>query len=55
MKKIARKMMRMTEDINEKLDDIGDHHFERINCITCHRGNTTPSMSLDSVQRRLLK
>jgi hypothetical protein len=55
MKKIARKMMRMTEDINDKLDDIGDHNFEPIACITCHRGNTHPSLSLDSVQRTLLK
>jgi hypothetical protein len=48
-KRIARRMMRMTEDINEKLADIGDKEFENIQCATCHRGHTHPSRGLDSV------
>jgi hypothetical protein len=55
MKVIARKMMRMTKDINERIDDIGDGHFERVSCITCHRGQTAPSATLDSIGRSLLK
>jgi hypothetical protein len=50
-KRIARKMMRLVQETNEDLDDIGDRHFERISCITYHRGNTQPSMSLDSANR----
>ena len=47
-KRIARKMMMMTRNINEKLDDIGDGDFERVSCITCHRGHTQPSFTLDT-------
>ncbi|RYZ45777.1 MAG: c-type cytochrome, partial [Sphingobacteriales bacterium] len=32
-KKIARKMMRMTEDVNDRLEDIGDHEFERAHAV----------------------
>jgi hypothetical protein len=51
-KRIARKMMRMTKDINEKLNDIGDHQFEKVGCVTCHRGWTQPSHTVDSLQRQ---
>lgn len=50
-KRIARRMMRMTKDINEKLDDMGDHEFETIQCATCHRGHEHPSEGLDSMFR----
>lgn len=50
-KRITRKMMQLVQETNKKLDDIGDRHFERISCVTCHRGNTEPSLSLDSVNR----
>jgi hypothetical protein len=49
-KRIARKMMLMTRNINDKLEDIGDHEFERVSCITCHRGHTQPSFTLDSAR-----
>jgi len=49
-KRIARKMMLMTKTINNKLDDIGDGKFERVSCITCHRGHTQPSFTLDSAE-----
>jgi hypothetical protein len=49
-KHIARKMMQMTEKINRKyLDKIGNHHFETIQCVTCHMGRTTPIVSIDSL------
>ncbi|MCD6064551.1 MAG: c-type cytochrome [Flavipsychrobacter sp.] len=51
-KRIARRMMRMTKDINEKLDDMGDKEFENIQCATCHRGHQHPSAGLDSIFRR---
>jgi hypothetical protein len=47
-KRIARKMMLMTRNINDKLEHIGDKQFERVSCITCHRGHTQPSFTLDS-------
>ena len=48
-KRIARRMMRMTKDINEKLADISDNEFENIQCATCHRGHQHPSAGLDSM------
>ena len=48
-KRLARKMMMMTRNINEKLHDIGDGDFERVSCITCHRGHTQPSFTLDTL------
>ena len=54
-KRIARKMMLMTKGINEKLDDLGDGKMERISCITCHRGQTQPSFTLDTTVRSELK
>lgn len=50
-KRIARRMMRMTKNINERLDDMGDHEFENISCATCHRGHTHPSAGVDSIFR----
>ena len=50
-KQIARKMMRMTRDINERLGDMGDGAFEKVSCMTCHRGHTQPSFTMDSLQR----
>ena len=47
-KRIARKMMMMTKEINEELDDISDGKFERVDCITCHRGFAHPSAGLDT-------
>jgi hypothetical protein len=54
-KRIARKMMLMTRGINEKLDHLGHGEFERISCITCHRGHTQPSFTLDTSFRSSLK
>jgi hypothetical protein len=54
-KRIARKMMMMTKNINEKLDDVGDGQFERVSCITCHRGHTQPSFTLDTSASSVLK
>jgi hypothetical protein len=54
-KRIARKMMLMTKNINEKLDDMGDGQLERVSCITCHRGHTQPAHTLDTSIHSILK
>ena len=46
-KKVARAMMRMTDEINSKLlPASGRRQLTRVRCITCHRGITDPE-SLD--------
>lgn len=52
-KRVARKMMRMVKDINERVADMGNGKFtDRVGCVTCHRGNTQPSVSLDTALRQ---
>jgi hypothetical protein len=49
-KKIAREMMRMSQDINEKyLKSIAGLKSEKptVNCTTCHRGQVKPALNLD--------
>jgi hypothetical protein len=52
-KRTARKMMRMTKGINENLDHWGHGDFERVSCMTCHRGHTEPSFTLDTFRSGL--
>ena len=50
-KNIARKMMMMTDSINTNfISKMGDE-FERITCVTCHRGSITPMVSVDSLMK----
>lgn len=44
-KRIARDMWRMTGEINERVKTIVDEEA-RINCTTCHRGQTDPALEL---------
>jgi hypothetical protein len=47
-KQIARKMIRMTADINKKyISKIGD--LDHITCVTCHRGHLKPLIDVDSL------
>jgi hypothetical protein len=49
-KTTARSMMKMVDAINEKyIDKIGKGKFEKIECVTCHMGHTTPLVSVDSL------
>lgn len=51
-KDIARDMMRMVNEINEKyLAQSGKGHFEKITCVTCHMGRKVPIISIDSLPR----
>jgi hypothetical protein len=47
MKENARKMMRMTIDINHKYFNtdsaIKPEHIKQVTCNTCHRGNPYPA------------
>ncbi|MCC7231381.1 MAG: c-type cytochrome [Bacteroidia bacterium] len=46
----ARKMMKMTDAINRKfMDKMGEHGFDHITCVTCHRGSPHPMTSIDSL------
>jgi tetratricopeptide (TPR) repeat protein len=48
-KRIARAMMKMTDEINEKLlPTIGRDSLLRVRCVTCHRGITRPEQ-LDDI------
>ena len=50
-KTIARKMMKMTGDINKKyIAKIGD--LEKITCVTCHMGHLKPIISVDSLAKQ---
>jgi hypothetical protein len=47
-KEIARKMMKMTADINKKyITKIGN--LESVTCVTCHMGHLKPTVSVDSL------
>ena len=49
-KEIARKMIKMTDAINDKyLAKIEDGALERITCVTCHMGHTKPLVNADSL------
>lgn len=51
-KTTARKMIRMTADINRKyITKIGDNKFEQIFCVTCHMGHLKPTISVDSLAK----
>ena len=54
-KKTAREMMKMTRIINEehlaKIKTMGDP-LEKIQCVTCHMGRTTPIASVDSLPKQ---
>ncbi len=51
-KLIARDMIRMTIDINEKyLAGIGKGNFEKITCVSCHNGHEKPWISPDSLPK----
>jgi hypothetical protein len=52
-KLVARKMIKMVDAINKKyIDKIGEHKFEKITCVTCHMGNTKPTVSVDSLPKK---
>lgn len=52
-KETARHMMKMVTAINGKyLKKIGGGHFEEISCVTCHRGNVKPMVSVDSLPKQ---
>lgn len=44
-KNIARGMMRMTMDINQKYFEIDDPSQMAVNCFTCHHGEKTPALA----------
>lgn len=49
---VSREMMLMVNAINEKyLATMGDGHFEKITCVTCHNGHTKPMVSVDSLPK----
>ena len=51
-KDITREMIKMTADINSKyLGKIMNGKLEQITCVTCHNGNSTPNISVDSLKR----
>jgi hypothetical protein len=52
-KLIARQMIKMVDAINKKyLDKIGHGKFDKITCVTCHRGDTDPLVNLDSLPKK---
>ena len=48
----ARKMMKMVDAINGKYLGKIDQSFEKITCVTCHRGNIKPLVSVDSLPKQ---
>jgi hypothetical protein len=51
-KNTARKMIKMMDAINSKyLGKMNGGNLERITCVTCHRGNIKPLVSIDSLQK----
>jgi hypothetical protein len=46
----ARKMFHMTADINKKYLAKMDRNFE-VTCVSCHRGNPKPMVSVDSLPK----
>jgi hypothetical protein len=54
-KLVTRQMMEMVTSINENyLNKMGKGHFEKIGCVTCHMGKTTPIISIDSLPIRIV-
>jgi hypothetical protein len=52
-KNIARKMMAMVDSININfISKMGESDFEQITCVTCHRGNIKPMVSVDSLMKK---
>jgi hypothetical protein len=49
-KRNARKMILMTSDINKKYLAKMDRNFE-VACVSCHRGNPKPMVSVDSLPK----
>ena len=50
-KRIARKMMKMTNAINKKyIAKIENGSLDRITCVTCHMGNPHPTINVDSLK-----
>ncbi|HYV91832.1 MAG TPA: c-type cytochrome [Chitinophagales bacterium] len=50
---IARQMIRMVTAINHKyLSKMEDGNLEQITCVTCHRGNLKPMVSVDSLPQK---
>ena len=51
-KTTARQMMKMVKAINGKyLAKMDEGHLEQITCVTCHRGNIKPMVSVDSLPK----
>ena len=48
----ARRMMKMVDAINGKYLGKMDDDFEKITCVTCHRGNIKPLVSVDSLLKQ---
>ena len=48
----ARKMMRMVNDINKKYLAKIEPGFEKVTCVTCHRGHLKPMVSVDSLEKK---
>lgn len=52
-KDIARKMIKMVEAINKKyIGKIKTYHLDPITCVTCHMGNVSPTVSVDSLPKQ---
>jgi hypothetical protein len=53
-KATARKMIRMTADINKKyISKIDEGRLEQIACVTCHMGHLKPTISVDSLAKKV--
>jgi hypothetical protein len=52
-KRNARKMITMTADINKKYLRKIDRNFE-VACVSCHRGNVKPMISVDSLPKHAM-
>ena len=49
-KNIARQMIRMVNGINTKyIDKVKTEKLDHVGCVTCHRGNVKPMVSVDSL------
>jgi hypothetical protein len=52
-KLMARKMMKMVNDLNKKyLGRMEDADIEKITCVTCHMGKIKPTISADSLLKK---
>jgi hypothetical protein len=53
-KNTARVMLKMVSAINNKyISKAGDGKFEEVTCVTCHMGNLKPTVSVDSLPKKL--